>query len=560
MKMKKIVSLAMTGVLGAGALMATGCGKEKIAGDNALEVYVCALGNGREWLDTALETFAQKQYVKDKYPNFEYDVLANSEYTYGQDQVRSGVTTFDLLFTSTFSPSTVEEPGKNGKKSILEDVTDVYTEKIPDFNGGYEKDADGEEWTYAEKMKAADPNLLKTIGFEEEVSDGEYETHYYYTVGGASTYGILYNKTKLVELGYLTVDGNGNVQGLPRTTDELKAFAQKIKDGGHIPFVAAKDTGYWTRVQNLWWAQYEGAEAYDRYFQGQYKNEEGEWVQGVEVLSNAKGRYLANQITEDLLWYENGYVHKESSALAFTAAQTKLIQGDGLMQANGTWFDNEMKTVSAQEGANAEIRLMPSLIISDIIDVVPDKSIADDAELSALVRAIDNGATSFEGVTAKDFERVKEAYDLYNPGEAFAPIVIPSYSDATELAKDFLRFLATDEFARIYAQATGGSSTSFYYDVENKDPELYNTFSGMQKDRLQYLKGKSSILQYKTCNYPIVYRTGYADLGKGFELKYMSENTKDRKRAKDCIDAQIAEYTANDNQMWDLLLTQAGIK
>lgn len=564
MKAKKIASLAMAGVLGAGTLMATGCGKKKIEGDNALEIYVCELGYGKVWLENALQAFAETQYVKDKYPNFEYDVFANSEYNYGQEQVRSGVTTFDLLFTSQFSPATVEEPGKNGKKSILEDITDVFEGKIPDFKGGYEKNADGEEWTYAEKMQKADPTLFKTIGLEQEVSEGEYETRYYYTANALGFYGILYNKTKMLEYGYITEDSNGNVQGLPRTTNQMKAFAEKIRLDGKYAFIAAKDTGYWTRVQNLWWAQYEGAEAYDRYFQGQYKNDEGEWARGVEVLSKAKGRYLANQITEDLLWYDNGYIHEESSALNFTQAQTRLIKGDGLMQANGAWFDNEMKGVAEQEGANAEIRIMPSLIISEIIDVVPDKSIADDKELSALVQALDAGSTAITGegyeVTQKDFDRVKEAYNLYNPGEAFSPIVIPSYSDAIDLAKDFMRFMATDEYANIYAKATEGGSSGFYYDVETENPELYKTFSGMQKDRLKYIKGKKSILPYKTCNYPIVYRTSYANFGKGFELYYMSESAKDRKKSKDCIDAQIEEYTRDNNQMWDLLLTQAGLK
>ncbi len=560
MKTKKIASLAMAGILGAGALMATGCGKKKISGDNALEVYVCALGEGRDWLDKGLEAFAQKQYVKDTYPNFEYDILANSEYNYGQEQVRSGVTTFDLLFTSSFSPSTVETPGKDGKKSILEDITDIYNGKIPDFNGGYEKKADGTEWTYAEKMKAADPNLLKTLGFEEETSEGEYETHYYYTVNGANIYGILYNKTALDSL-----FGEGKWE-LPRTTEELKAFAKEIKGKEKIPFIAAKDTGYWTRVQNVWWAQYEGAEAFDRYFQGQYQNDEGHWKSGVEVIEKAKGRLLANEIVEELLWYENGYIHKESSALNFTAAQTKLIQGEGLMQANGTWFDNEMKTVSSQEGAGAEIRMMPGLMISNIVEVVPDQSIKGenggtaDEELSALVKALEAGSTEVKGegydVTQKDFDRVKEAYNLYNNGEAFSPIVIPSYSDATALAKDFIRFLATDEFARIYAETTGGSTTKFYYDVETADPELYNSFTGMQKDRLQFIKGKQSILQYKTCNYPIVYRTGYAELGKGFELNYMSENARDRKSAAQCIQEQI-DYYKNEGG-WDLMLQQKG--
>ncbi len=556
MKTKRMLSLAMAGVLSIGTLTTAGCGKEKIEGNNALEIYLCELGNGRDWLDNALAAFAEKQYVKDKYPNFQYDVSADSEYTKGQAEVLSGTTTFDLLFASTFSPQTVETQGKDGKPSILEEITDVYNGKIPDFNGGYEKNADGEEWTFAEKMRKEDPNRFNSLGFK----DNEGETHYYYTTAGSNLYGILYNKTKLIEYGYLTEDADGNVQGLPRTTDELKAFAEKIKNGGRTPFVAAKDTGYWTRVQNLWWAQYEGAEAYDRYFQGMYENDEGEWKRDVEVLSKTQGRLLANQVTESLLWYDNGLIHKDSAIFNFTQAQTKLLLGEGLMQANGTWFDTEMKEIAAEAGNNTEIRLMTTPMLSDIIKVVPDKSIDDDKELSSVVAALESGATSLEGVTQKDFDRVKEAYSIYNLGEAFSPVLIPSYSDATELAKDFVRFLATDEFARIFMQATGGSSSSFYYDVETADPALYNSFSAMQKDRIKIMKGKSSILQYKTSNYPIVYRTSYSDFGKGYELYYMLAAKNDRKHAADLIAAQIEDYTRNDNQKWNMLLTQAGLK
>lgn len=572
MKAKKTISVALAGLLCAGALTGSlaGCNKKKISGANALEVYACSLGYGHEFLTKALEAFAQKEYVKNKYPNFEYSLTTNDEYEFGQAQVLSGATSLDLVFTSSFSPSTVEATGKNGKKSILEDLTDVFESKVMDFNTGKnETDENGNEWTYAEKLEKGTPGILDYLAFEEENGD-DVETHYYYTGGGAGVYGILYNKTKLVEYGYLTEDANGNIKGLPRTTKEMKAFAVKIANGGHVPFISSKGTGYWSRVQNLWWAQYEGAEAFDRYFQGQYQNDEGDWVQGVEVLSRAKGRYIANQTTESYLKYDNEprLIYDESAALDFTTAQSYLISGKGLMQANGTWFDQEMKTLEGQEGADAEIRLMPDLMISEIIDVVPNKSIADDAELSALVGAIASGSTeikgTFEGVaydvTQADFDRVKEAHNLFNTGESLSPTIIPSYSDAIPLAKDFLRYLATDEYCRQYLETTSGNSPAFYYDVEKKAPELFATFSPMQKDRLTQIQGKSAILKYKTVNYPLVYRTGYSSFGSGFEIKYFAKNAKDRMSAKDCIDNQIAQYTANNNELWNLMLSQAGLK
>ena len=564
MKAKKSVSLMLAGLLCASGL-ASCTPKEKISGANSLEVYACSLGYGHEWLEKALKAFSEKQYVKDTYPDFKYSLQTNDEYAYGQSQVLSKATTLDLVFTSTFSPSTVEVAGKDGKKSVLEDVTDVFNGKIMDFNTGKnETDENGKEWTYAEKLERGNPGILNSISYEVETSDGDYEDRYYYTGGGSSMYGILYNKTKLVEYGFLTEE-NGQVKGLPRTTKELKEFAVAIANKGYMPFVAAKDTGYWTRVQNVWWAQYEGAEAFDMYFQGQYYNSDLQaWRGGIEdpsVLTKTKGRLIANQTTESLLKYDNEprLIHDESSALDFTTAQAYLISGKGLMQANGTWFDLEMKSLQGQEGADAEIRLMPGLMVSEIIEVVPDESIADDAELRLLVDAIASGATSFDGVTQNDFNRVKEAYNLYNKGESMSPTIIPSYSDAIPLAKDFLRYMATDEFCRQYFETTGGASSAMYYDVEEKAPELYATFSPMNKDRLTFLEGKTAILQYKTINYPLVYRTGYAELGKGFELKYMSKNANDRKSAADCIAEQISYYTSNNNSMWKNLFKMANL-
>lgn len=572
MKSKNWISLSLAGVLCAGGIFTTSsCAKKFADNDQSLEVYLCKTGYGSEWLEKALETFKETPYVKEKYPEFQYKLQTNDEFGYGQSHVLSGATTLDLVFASTFSPSTIETPGNNGEKSILANLNDVFNGKIPNFYGdGYEKNADGVEWTYAEKLEKANPLNFQSIGFQSyDEQSGEYVTDYYYGLRGLSTYGIFYNKTKLQEYGFISETEDGKIVGLPRTTDELETFAVAIANAGYTPFVLAKDTGYWTRVQNVWWAQYDGMESFDRYFQGEYKNEEGEWVQGIEVL-DSKGRLLANEIMEKLLWYdrEPRLIHPESSALDFTTAQSYLISGIGLIQANGDWFDYEMRSLQGQEGADNEVRMMPGLMISDIIEVLPDKSVADDKELSAVVGAMNDGVATLSGeyegvayeITQADFDRIKEAHGLYNMGETNTPSLIPCYSTAIELAKDFLRYMATDEFCRQYMDTTVGASPAHYYDVKNADPELYAKFTKMQHDRLQFVKGKQSILAYKTCNYPLMYRTGYSVFGSGFEYSYMATNAKDRKTAARLIESQKANYKANNNELWDMLFVQAGLK
>ena len=46
--------------------------------------------------------------------------------------------------------------------------------------------------------------------------------------------------------------------------------------------------------------------------------------------------------------------------------------------------------------------------------------------------------------------------------------------------------MATDKAQEIYMKATGGASLPFEYNVQEKNPALYNDFYDMQKDRLTY--------------------------------------------------------------------------
>lgn len=56
------------------------------------------------------------------------------------------------------------------------------------------------------------------------------------------------------------------------------------------------------------------------------------------------------------------------------------------MMPNGAWLENEMEGAIASD---MQLRLMKTPVISAIRDVLPDKSVKDDAELSALVTYID---------------------------------------------------------------------------------------------------------------------------------------------------------------------------
>ena len=102
-----------------------------------------------------------------------------------------------------------------------------------------------------------------------------------------------------------------------------------------------------------------------------------------------------------------------------------------------------------------EIVAMKMPVMSKIIDVLPDKSVKDDATLSAVIDAIDAGETSYSGVSANDFARIKEARNI--KAEMINPVMlIPKHASNKDIAKAFVAYLFSDRAQKIAAQATGG--------------------------------------------------------------------------------------------------------
>ena len=90
-----------------------------------------------------------------------------------------------------------------------------------------------------------------------------------------------------------------------------------------------------------------------------------------------------------------------------------------MFMACGDWFDMEMKELIADivnNGGKAyNVQMMKTPVISAIIDRLT--TVKDDATLSKVVKAVDAGADSFEGVSEDDFKIIKEARNiLYSVG------------------------------------------------------------------------------------------------------------------------------------------------
>ena len=247
----------------------------------------------------------------------------------------------------------------------------------------------------------------------------------------------------------------------------------------------------------IWWAQYEGADGYYNFWNGIVKDGDQEIV-SMKIFEQ-KGRLEALKMFEILLDYETGYITPIGYGKEYMTVQTMFLQGSGLFYVCGDWFDKEMLSmrndIIQKEGKAYTIKQMRTPIISSIVNKLTYRTASNermsDEMLSELVKAIDEGKTSFEGVSARDFEYVKAAREVVHSIGPGHQSVVPDYAKESAMAKDFLLFMASDKGNEIYIKATQGASLPFRYDVKEKSPELWSSLSALQKDRISYFNDKN---------------------------------------------------------------------
>ena len=292
---------------------------------------------------------------------------------------------------------------------------------------------------------------------------------------------------------------------IPNTTDELIAFADAIKAEGVYPFSMSTSVGYWDYAHWTWWAQYDGYEKYTDYYYGIYHTEDGQRVKDTtgKVLDN-QGRLESLKVAETLLKKENGYMHAYADSMSWQESQIAFV-GQGYagqdmtecaMMVNGDWLQNEVQSYLIQK--NQELVMIKMPIISSIVDTLENKNMTD-AELSAVIDAIDAGATSYPGVSENDFNRLAEARRMVYSATFDHCIGIPAKAKNKDLAKEFLKFMASDIGQSIYAKYLNGSSMPYGY-----TPATMNAFV---ESRYAIVENMIPIcLDFSS---PLVYRQGH---------------------------------------------------
>ena len=209
----------------------------------------------------------------------------------------------------------------------------------------------------------------------------------------------------------------------------------------------------------------------------------------------------------------NGYIHQLSDRMGFEEAQAAFLSNGYIdddskvaFMVNGDWLENEMASWLVQNPQ--KIAMMRSPVISNLAQKLA--TVNTEEKLLAVIDAVDEGKTSYEGVSEEDFAAVRDARLMGYTATPNYPIGIPSYrpDNQKKLAKEFLTYLYSDRAQKIYASELQGLTMPAGYDVLSDDSVHVSDFV---KSRLLAF-GNDMIPVFPVNSSPIAYRGGLGDL------------------------------------------------
>ena len=351
--------------------------------------------------------------------------------------LRSGTAETDLFFSSGPSFADVYR-GKvvaNGQTydSWFADLSDLYDSEIP-----------GESIKLKDKMYDYFEEYFKMD------EDGKYYDNKYYFfpyVTGALGFVVNLDVWNTVAQG----------RDYPRTTDELLEFCNSIKSQT-APFIYSLSDEYWTASLPLFMNQYEGNERMDNFYRGYGPTQDSRYDTNMVAYTGYK---RALEFFEQLLANENGYMHEDSVSLSFMQMQGAFLNGEALFNVNGDWLEREMITKYPE----ANIAMIKTPVLSAVAEKCSFKNAANrDAILRNIIDYVDGKTTTKPAdCNDTDIEIVREARSVEYVTGTGSTAFVPSYSNQISSAKDFLRFMASDEGMMIFRNGTNGCEMPFNY-------------------------------------------------------------------------------------------------
>ncbi len=369
----------------------------------------------------------------------------------------------------------IEEIGENGIGSIDTQIksyagtSDIYGTRPSGFH----------KYIYRGQITAADGNVYQGV-FENlnDVYDGEYEgesgkntmskkidkTFKDYATVGDNTYAVPWAN------GFVSFCRNLDVWNkfgysndyYPRTTDEFfevlddmnsKIATDKTKFNNTAPLIYSEANEYYTTITGAWFAQYEGSDRMENFYEGLDPNGEQSdnfyAYQGITESANVLAKLLKKQ--------NGSYVyHHSDSSRDFTQVQNYFLFGASAFMVNGTWLEVESPTARK---SNIDWIKIP--LVSSIINKL---SFDNEETLRNLVTYVDNNPLDGNytdmpsGVTTDDVDIVRDAR---NNGSVMRTdydhlFVVPTWNHKKEMAKAFLKWMYSDEALQLFYTTMNG--------------------------------------------------------------------------------------------------------
>lgn len=424
--MKKFLAIVLSLVLCLG--LAAGCGDDISQEDkeHSLIIEVFGGGYGTDWIDSLGDAYTKKTGQK-VIVTVQTGQQGISNMT---TNINSMVSDTDIFFTSNPSFSDVYK----GKVSVGDTQYDCLFAEMTDL---YNSTIEGENITVKDKM---------IDSFEEYFNmDGKY----YFFPYSTSMLGFVIN------MGVWDASWD-----IPRTTDELIALARRIKNEKPdiAPFIYSLGDEYWTSISHTFFCQYEGIEQMNKFYQG--FDPEGHRYSDNMVAYD--GYYETLKFFEELLKDSNKFMHSASKDINFTNMQGLFLQGKAVFTPNGDWLEREM----IYNYPDVNIKMIKTPVLSAVANKCSFASAADkDAKLAALIDYVDGKTEKPSWATDSDVATVTEARNIEYVSGHESIALIPCYSNQISAAKDFLKFMASDEGMKIFRAETKGCELPLNYTV-----------------------------------------------------------------------------------------------
>ena len=444
--MKKILAMILVVI---SVLSVVACTGKQTSG--VCEIKALVSGYGVDWLHAAVAAF------NDAFKNKGYEVkvtLTDSDINAAQEILSPKRNTTDLYFDSNNINTYIEKSrsvlGSKGG-ALLEDLTDLLNSKAVNLKGEEEGDI---------ILNRLDEEFLAMCKYTGRLNgfDGYYGTN----VGKMAT-GVYVNKKVLTQKGY-SLNDLLTTDSLLKVVAEL-APANPLDENEFFPisWSGLKAPGYWDYLAEELFAQYTGKKNFDNFWD--FIPQTGTLEDNGWQVYTDRGIYEALKVVEELI--NTDLSVPGTASMEHIAAQSRVFTGKSLLVVSGDWIYKEMEKDFSQyiddvvpiktpmlSALGVKLQLCGSThaegdvcancdeILKNIaIDV--DELILSDAEIAQKHPSV--SATTVAAI------RERRGYYLveYGPNT-----FIPSYSDAKETAKMFLRFLFSSDGERIYQENT----------------------------------------------------------------------------------------------------------